>query len=198
MSRLAKLVPLRRHAGRASERGGARRRHAGRIPAAARPGMAHAALASISTAGICAATSATPGAGSAAREAAHRLLQPDRSNSLDSAVHRRPRRRRQDPLAAHRRHRRLHLAPLKYTGTVGHVRATSPPRSPPPASLFNGYLDLGTWYGVTPYIGAGAGVAYMRVSDYSSTVAPPFTSSSSDQWNFTYAVMAGLAAAGDA
>jgi opacity protein-like surface antigen len=28
--------------------------------------------------------------------------------------------------------------------------------------LFNGYLDLGTWAGVTPYVGAGVGVAYGR------------------------------------
>ncbi|MGH6793918.1 MAG: outer membrane protein [Methylocella sp.] len=30
--------------------------------------------------------------------------------------------------------------------------------------LANGYLDLGTWYGVTPYIGAGAGVAFARTN----------------------------------
>jgi opacity protein-like surface antigen len=28
--------------------------------------------------------------------------------------------------------------------------------------LMNAYLDLGHWYGVTPYIGAGAGLAYVR------------------------------------
>lgn len=32
------------------------------------------------------------------------------------------------------------------------------------AVLANGYLDLGTWSGVTPYVGAGAGVAYGRIS----------------------------------
>lgn len=32
--------------------------------------------------------------------------------------------------------------------------------------LFNGYLDLGTWYGVTPYAGAGAGVAFNKFKDY--------------------------------
>lgn len=30
------------------------------------------------------------------------------------------------------------------------------------AYLVNGYLDLGHWYGITPYIGAGVGVAYIR------------------------------------
>lgn len=28
--------------------------------------------------------------------------------------------------------------------------------------LFNAYIDLGNWYGITPYIGAGVGVSYLR------------------------------------
>lgn len=30
--------------------------------------------------------------------------------------------------------------------------------------LINGYIDLGTWAGVTPYVGAGVGVAYGRIT----------------------------------
>ncbi len=30
--------------------------------------------------------------------------------------------------------------------------------------LLNGYLDLGTWWGVTPYVGAGAGLANIQAS----------------------------------
>jgi opacity protein-like surface antigen len=61
-------------------------------------------------------------------------------------------------------------------------------------AMFNGYLDLGTWYGLTPYIGAGAGAAYLSTSDYTSTVAPPFTTGlSHTQWNFTWALMSGVA-----
>ncbi len=30
--------------------------------------------------------------------------------------------------------------------------------------LLNGYVDLGTWYGLTPYVGAGGGFAYNRLS----------------------------------
>ncbi len=30
--------------------------------------------------------------------------------------------------------------------------------------LFNGYLDLGTWAGVTPYVGAGVGTVYSRAA----------------------------------
>ena len=32
--------------------------------------------------------------------------------------------------------------------------------------LANAYFDLGTWYGVTPFIGGGAGVAFNHVSGY--------------------------------
>lgn len=39
--------------------------------------------------------------------------------------------------------------------------------------LFNGYFDLGSWYGFTPYLGAGVGTSNVKVSGYSSTVAPP-------------------------
>src|SRR6185437_8650685 len=28
--------------------------------------------------------------------------------------------------------------------------------------LANGYVDLGSWYGITPFVGAGVGVAYNR------------------------------------
>ena len=82
-------------------------------------------------------------------------------------------------------------APLKYEGTVataGDVTAKVSALS----ALFNAYLDLGTWYGVTPYIGAGAGAAYMRLSDFASAAAPPFSGGNRSQWNFVWAAMAGL------
>lgn len=60
--------------------------------------------------------------------------------------------------------------------------------------LMNGYLDLGTWYHLSPYIGAGAGAAQTRVFDYESAVAPPFTGGlSKPKWNFAWAFMAGVA-----
>lgn len=60
--------------------------------------------------------------------------------------------------------------------------------------LLNGYLDLGSWYRMTPYIGAGAGTANMHISNYTSTVTPPLTANSSrSQWNFAWAGMAGVA-----
>ncbi len=60
--------------------------------------------------------------------------------------------------------------------------------------LFNGYLDLGTWYCLTPYVGAGLGVSRLRTFDFVSTLAPPFTAGlSNTQWKFAWALMAGTA-----
>lgn len=80
--------------------------------------------------------------------------------------------------------------PMKYEaspgGTSAKVSATS--------FLFNGYLDLGTWYRATPYIGAGAGTARVSINDYTSTAMPPLTGDGANsQWNFAYAGMAGIA-----
>ena len=44
--------------------------------------------------------------------------------------------------------------------------------------LFNGYLDLGTWYSVTPYVGAGVGMAF---GHYTSSVQ--FTQSDGTPYN---------------
>ncbi len=80
--------------------------------------------------------------------------------------------------------------PMKYEaepgGTSAKVSATT--------FMFNGYLDLGTWYRATPYIGAGAGAARVRISDYTSTAMPPFSGDNARaQWNFAWAGMAGVA-----
>lgn len=85
------------------------------------------------------------------------------------------------------------IAPTTYTSTVvtpgdttAKVTATT--------VLLNGYLDLGSWYRMTPYVGAGAGTANMHISNYVSAATPPFTPNSSrSQWNFAWAGMAGVA-----
>jgi opacity protein-like surface antigen len=81
---------------------------------------------------------------------------------------------------------------MKYSGTIaapGDVSA----KIDAVTALFNGYFDLGTWYGITPYLGAGGGVANLRTHDFASTVAPPFTGGlSNSQWKFGWAVMAGV------
>ena len=60
--------------------------------------------------------------------------------------------------------------------------------------LLNGYVDIGTWYGVTPFVGAGVGVANVAVRniiDLSPTGGFGFAPDHS-QTNFAFAFMAGL------
>lgn len=86
-----------------------------------------------------------------------------------------------------------YTAPMKYQGTVATSNDTSA-KVEAITGLFNGYLDLGTWYRATPYIGAGAGVAQLRTTDYASTASPPFTGGlTNTQWKFAWAGMAGVA-----
>lgn len=61
--------------------------------------------------------------------------------------------------------------------------------------MANGYVDLGTYSGFTPYVGAGLGYSYLNFSDL-ATVLPngsQETISGSSDWRFTYALMAGVA-----
>jgi opacity protein-like surface antigen len=88
-----------------------------------------------------------------------------------------------------------YMAPMDYTGsavtaddTTAKIQATT--------ALFNGYIDLGTWYRITPYIGGGVGAAYVSVYDYISTGAPPFAGDHhKDQWKFAWALTSGVAIA---
>jgi opacity protein-like surface antigen len=69
--------------------------------------------------------------------------------------------------------------------------------------LVNGYVDLGTWWCVTPYIGAGVGTSYNRISGFRDDgsgdtfgVANPVGityAADSGKWNFAWALHAGLA-----
>ena len=79
--------------------------------------------------------------------------------------------------------------------------------------LVNGYIDLGTWYGVTPYVGAGLGLSfghYQTASTYTQFDGTPYNISYTDSlanatfhgdydhhssgtyYNFAYALMAGV------
>ena len=60
--------------------------------------------------------------------------------------------------------------------------------------LVNGYVDLGTWYGVTPFIGGGIGIANINagsVIDNGEGGGLGYSSAKSTT-NFAYAAMAGL------
>lgn len=75
--------------------------------------------------------------------------------------------------------------------------------------LANAYVDLGTWWCVTPYIGAGIGTSRVTISNFTDTgvnnihTAPLYvggppnasfaTAASGSQWNFAWAAHAGLA-----
>ncbi|MBO6539645.1 MAG: porin family protein [Rhizobiaceae bacterium] len=72
--------------------------------------------------------------------------------------------------------------------------------------LANGYVDLGTFAGFTPYVGAGAGVTHVSWTNLSSsyacvngaatcpaTATTPTTANGESSWRFTYAAMAGMA-----
>jgi opacity protein-like surface antigen len=60
--------------------------------------------------------------------------------------------------------------------------------------MLNGYVDIGTWYNITPYVGAGLGAAYVNTSGATS-VNPGIGTSSYDgsngEWNLAWALMAG-------
>jgi opacity protein-like surface antigen len=65
--------------------------------------------------------------------------------------------------------------------------------------LFNAYLDLGTWWCVTPFVGAGLGFSRVEISSFTDvcTTCGPTGSvsyaSTGAQWNFAWALHAGLA-----
>jgi opacity protein-like surface antigen len=65
--------------------------------------------------------------------------------------------------------------------------------------LANAYVDLGTWWCLTPFVGAGVGGAWNTVSSLTdvgfTTFAPGFGFASSDKssWNLAWSATAGLA-----
>jgi opacity protein-like surface antigen len=69
--------------------------------------------------------------------------------------------------------------------------------------LANGYVDLGTWYCVTPFVGAGVGMSRNTISNFTDTglngtaafgPLPGFAyGDTASKWNFAWALHAGLA-----
>lgn len=64
--------------------------------------------------------------------------------------------------------------------------------------LFNGYVDLGTWNGFTPFVGAGVGVSRNTISSFQDicTTCPGGGVAFGDdtsKWQFAWAIHAGLA-----
>lgn len=59
------------------------------------------------------------------------------------------------------------------------------------SGLVNAYVDLGTWYGFTPYVGAGIGASYLTTSNVRTVSAPTAEYDGDGTWNFAWALMAG-------
>jgi opacity protein-like surface antigen len=71
--------------------------------------------------------------------------------------------------------------------------------------LFNGYIDIGTWYKITPFVGAGVGVSRNTISNFGdfSTCTNSLSCAGSggsdaygdtaSKWSFAWALYAGLA-----
>ena len=62
--------------------------------------------------------------------------------------------------------------------------------------LANAYVDLGTWYGLTPFIGAGVGFSRVTIGDFKDigvVGAGGGYGNSASKWNFAWAAHAGLA-----
>ena len=74
-------------------------------------------------------------------------------------------------------------------------------------AMFNAYVDLGTWYSVTPFIGAGVGASYNKISNFTdvgyttctgggcgaATTQSYAYAGDTGKWNLAWALHAGLA-----
>jgi opacity protein-like surface antigen len=61
--------------------------------------------------------------------------------------------------------------------------------------MTNAYVDLGTWWCVTPFIGAGIGASYNKISSFTDINTPNLGvayAPDSAKWNFAWALHAGL------
>jgi opacity protein-like surface antigen len=66
--------------------------------------------------------------------------------------------------------------------------------------MANAYVDLGTWYNFTPYVGAGVGAANIKISGFRDdgfNFSPTLKNSTAyaadaDKWNFAWALHAGV------
>lgn len=83
-----------------------------------------------------------------------------------------------------------------FSGSTSDLTATPPTFSTEVSKMSalllmaNAYVDIGTWHGITPYIGAGIGGAHVKW-DRVYDPAFPETNPGSSNWRFAYALMAG-------
>jgi opacity protein-like surface antigen len=80
------------------------------------------------------------------------------------------------------------------SGTCGGVPCVSVDTSSYSALLLlaNAYAEFGTWHGITPYVGAGIGGAYVKWDDLRNTAGGITTvHDGAANWRFAWALMAG-------
>lgn len=61
--------------------------------------------------------------------------------------------------------------------------------------LANAFVDMGTYYNITPYVGAGAGVSYTMIDDMTDVNVPTngvAYASGNGEWSFAWALYAGV------
>jgi opacity protein-like surface antigen len=56
----------------------------------------------------------------------------------------------------------------------------------------NAYIDFGTWYGMTPYVGGGIGGAYVTMANYESSPPAAQMPPNYSRWNLAWSAMAGV------
>jgi len=96
----------------------------------------------------------------------------------------------------------LDLVSFPNAGAVGYGADTYNASKSEWVALVNGYVDLGTWWCVTPYIGAGVGAAQVSIANFTDTglsyltgggVGPGLVSAANgSKWNFAWALHAGI------
>ena len=78
----------------------------------------------------------------------------------------------------------------RYTGSKSEI-----------TGLANAYIDLGTWWGITPFVGAGVGASYNMIHDFYDICAAggcagqvtALADGTGSKWSFAWAAHAGLA-----
>lgn len=78
----------------------------------------------------------------------------------------------------------------RYQGNAGAIAPYFTTKLDATTALVNGYIDLGTWHRITPYVGAGVGASIVRAVGLATafnSIAPHGIVS-----NFAWAVMAGI------
>jgi opacity protein-like surface antigen len=80
----------------------------------------------------------------------------------------------------------------KFEGYFGTVTPSITAKVTNFTTLWNGYIDMGTWWGVTPYAGVGVGFSYLKPADFQTNPPTLFATVNEGRWNFSWAGIAGL------